>query len=144
MNILNIFQFISQIQMEKCILNGKNVKKVSKKCSLIIKQSLLLNNQVLNKLLQLYIFQNHQQKKMFKKLFFHQEILSETYMMKLRRLLKILQCPYQMIWKCKNSHQSLCLKENLLLSYSTKIKFLYHTEFFQMIRITKKTLYFLE
>jgi len=81
---------------------------------------------------------------MFKKLFFHQEILSETYMMKLRRLLKILQCPYQMIWKCKNSHQSLCLKENLLLSYSTKIKFLYHTEFFQMIRITKKTLYFLE
>lgn len=144
MNILNIFQFILQIQMEKCILNGKNVKKVSKKCSLIIKQRLLLNNQVLNKLLQLYISQNHQQKKIFKKLFFRQEILSETYMMKLRRLLKILLCHYQMIWRCKSLRQFLYLKENLSLSYSIKIKFHYHTEFYQMIRITKKTLYFLE
>lgn len=132
------------IQVDKCILNGKSVKKVSKKCLLITKLIIWPNNLESNKLLQLFTSQNHWLKSKCKKPFLIQKIHSEIFMIKFHLWFKISQYLWPMISKCKNLHQFLLWKANLLLFSSMKIKFLFLTEYFRTKKSTKKTSYFSE
>lgn len=144
MNYLNIFWYILMIQVDKYILNGKSVKKALRKCSFITKLIIQLNNSVSNKLPQSFTSQNHWLKSKYRKPFLIQKIHSEISTIKFHLWFKISQYLWPMIFKCKNLHQFLLWKVNLLLFSSMKIKSLFLTEYFRMKKNTKKTLYFSE
>lgn len=82
LNILNIHWFMSQTKMAIFILNGKNVNKTLRRCSLTMKQKILPNNLMLNKHHPSYISLSLLLKKLSRELSFRQKTLLETFTIK--------------------------------------------------------------
>ena len=126
------------------IQNGKSVNKVSRKCSLIMKHNLLQRNWALNKHQRSFTFPNHWPKREFRRQYFQENRISETFTTRFRTWFKTLLFHWVMIWRCKSWLQYPCCKESTLQCCSMKKRFHYHIECFRMTKNTKKTLSFSE